>query len=403
MTPELIMKVLTPSRSTRGTMPAVISSPIHPVVDQLIDLVDEFVLPSQLLIPALATVVDPRDRRGVRHRLPTLLALSVCAVIAGARSFTAIAQWAADLAPHLSAGLGAGDTVPSESAFRRTLQRLDADHLDQVLGQWAAKRTAGFHGLRAVAVDGKSVRGARTGDGRCPHLLAAITHIDGVVLGQLNVDVKTNEIPMLPTLLDTTDLNRTIITADALHCQRSHASYLVTQRGAHYLLTVKGNQPALHSQLAGLPWADVPTRHFAGGKAHGRIEQRCLKALTVAAGINLPHAAQALRITRRTRRPRTRKWRTETVYAVTDLTAAQAQPEQLAEWIRGHWHIENQLHWVRDVTYDEDRSQIRTGHGPQVMASLRNLAISALRPATPTSPTPTGTTQTVPTDPSHYC
>ncbi len=360
-------------------MPAATSSPIHPVVDQLVDLVDEFVLPTQLLIPALATVVDPRHRRGIRHRLPALLALSVCAVIAGARSFAAIAQWAADLPAHLSASLGAGDRVPSESAFRRTLQRIDADHLDRVLGQWAANRSAGFHGLRAVAVDGKSVRGARTTDGRCPHLLAAITHTDGIVLGQVNVDVKTNEIPMLPTLLDTIELDRTIVTADALHCQRSHAHYLVTRRRAHYLLTVKGNQPALHTQLAGLPWADVPPGHFAAGKAHGRIEQRTLKVVTVTAGINFPHAAQALQITRRSRRPGTRKWRTETVYAVTDLTAAQAQPQQLADWIRGHWHIENQLHWVRDVTYDEDRSQIRTNHGPQVMASLRNLAISTLR------------------------
>lgn len=360
-------------------MPAATSSPIHPVVDQLVDLVDEFVLPTQLLIPALATVIDPRHRRGIRHRLPGLLALSVCAVIAGARSFIAIAQWAADLPPHLSTGLGAGDTVPSESAFRRTLQLLDADHLDQVLGQWAANRTAGFYGLRAVAVDGKSVRGARTAEDRCPHLLAAITHTDGIVLGQVNVDVKTNEIPMLPTLLDTIDLTRTIVTADAMHCQKTHAGYLVDQRGAHYLLTVKGNQPALHSQLAGLPWADVPTGHFAGGKAHGRIEQRTLKVLTVTAGIAFPHAAQALQITRRTRKPSNSQWSTETVYAVTDLTAAQAQPQQLADWIRGHWHIENKLHWVRDVTFDEDRSQIRTGHGPQVMASLRNLAISALR------------------------
>lgn len=241
-------------------MPAVASSPIHPVVDELVDLVDEFVLPTQLLIPALATVIDPRDRRGVRHRLAGLLALSACAVIAGARSFTAISQWAADLPPRLSAGLGTGDVVPSESTFRRTLQRLDGDHLDQVLGRWAATRSAGFGRLRAVAVDGKSIRGARTGDGRCPHLLAAISHTDGLVLGQINVDVKTNEIPMLPILLDAMDLTRTIVTADAMHCQKTHANYLVQQRGARYLLTVKANQPALYHQLAALPLGRRPSR-----------------------------------------------------------------------------------------------------------------------------------------------
>ncbi len=167
------------------------------------------------------------------------------------------------------------------------------------------------------------------------------------------------------------------MTADALHCQRSHAEYLVGRRGAHYLLTVKGNQPALYNQIAALPWTDVPDGHTTAGKGHGRIEQRTLKVVTVTTGICFPHAAQAMQITRRTRQPGSRKWFTETVYTVTDLTAAQAHPHQLAAWIRGHWHIENKLHW--DVTYDEDRSQVRTGNGPQVMASLRNLAISALR------------------------
>ncbi|MGI8418363.1 MAG: transposase family protein [Nakamurella sp.] len=147
-------------------MPAASSSPIHPVVDQLIDLVGEFVLPTQLLIPALATVVDPRHRRGIRHRLPALLALSVCAVIAGARSFTAIAQWAADLPPHLSSTLGAGDKVPSESAFRHTLQRLDADHLDQVLGQWAAAPGGAACGRWPSTANQCAVPGPATGVAR---------------------------------------------------------------------------------------------------------------------------------------------------------------------------------------------------------------------------------------------
>ena len=101
--------------------------------------------------------------------------------------------------------------------------------------------------------------------------------------------------------------------------------------------------------------------------------------MTITAGIGFPHAQQVLQITRRSRRPGKKKWASETVYAVTDLTAGQAGPHQLAAWIRSHWHIENKLHWVRDVTYQEDDSRIRTGSGPHVMASLRNLAISILR------------------------
>jgi predicted transposase YbfD/YdcC len=163
-----------------------------------------------------------------------------------------------------------------------------------------------------------------------------------------------------------------------MHAQRGHADYLHA-RGAHYILTVKRNQPHLHAQLAALPWRDVPAAHEARERGHGRAEWRTLKTTAVVAGLAFPHAAQAIQIRRR-RRPRNgKRWSTETVYAITSLTAAQASPTELAEILRGHWGIEDRLHWVRDVVYDEDRSQIRTANGPQVMASLRNLAITILR------------------------
>jgi predicted transposase YbfD/YdcC len=170
-----------------------------------------------------------------------------------------------------------------------------------------------------------------------------------------------------------------VVTADAMHCQKDHADYLVLARGAHYVLTVKANQPALRHQLTALPWKDVPVGHTSHSRGHGRMEQRTLKLVTVSTGILFPHAAQAIQITRRTRKLNAKKWRTEIVYAVTSLSAAQATNAQLAAFIRGHWCVENRLHWVRDVTFDEDRSRIRTGNGPRVMATLRNLAISLLR------------------------
>ena len=170
-----------------------------------------------------------------------------------------------------------------------------------------------------------------------------------------------------------------VITADALHAQRSHADYLVLQRRAHYLLTVKGNQPSLLHQLKSLPWKDVPPAHTSTTRAHGRVEKRSVKLVTVATGIMFPHARQAIQIIHKTRRLDSKKWTTEVAYAVTNLTTEQATAAELATWIRGHWTIENRLHWVRDVTYDEDRSQIRTHSGPRTMASLRNLALSILR------------------------
>ena len=145
---------------------------------------------------------------------------------------------------------------------------------------------------------------------------------------------------------------------------------------------VKGNQPSLRAQLAGLPWRQIPAGHDTREKGHGRAERRTLKITAVAAGLAFPHAAQAIQIVRRRRAltgKNNKKWSTETMYAITSLTATQARPAELAAIIRGHWLIEDRLHWVRDVTYDEDRSQVRTGNGPRVMASLRNLAITVLR------------------------
>ena len=149
----------------------------------------------------------------------------------------------------------------------------------------------------------------------------------------------------------------------------SHATYLAG-RGAHYLFTVQRNQPGLFAQLASLPWRQVPVACQTRERGHGRDERRALKITAVAAGLAFPHAAQAIQIIRRRRLSRKKKRSAETVYAVTSLTATQASPAGVAAMIRGHWMIEDRLHWIRDMDYDEDRSQIRTASGPQVMATL---------------------------------
>jgi predicted transposase YbfD/YdcC len=191
-------------------------------------------------------------------------------------------------------------------------------------------------------VDGKAVRGTRhaSSDGQAAHLLAAADQHDGAVLAQARVDGKTNEITQFAPLLEPLDLDGAVITADALHTQREHAESLVTDKKAHYILIVKKNQPGLHAQLRNLPWRDIPLIDSQRERGHGRQEHRTLKAATVAAGLAFPHAAQALRITRRTRPLAGGKWRTVTVYAITSLNVIQAAPAQLAGWIRGHWQIE---------------------------------------------------------------
>ncbi|MHA6800194.1 ISAs1 family transposase [Bounagaea algeriensis] len=330
------------------------------------------------LLAALSAVPDPRRARGLRHRLPVILAVALSAVLSGARSFTAIGEWAADASAEVLQALGVDGAPPDESTIRRTVQRLSGDALDTGVGGWLDARTRVPGGRRALAIDGKTLRGSGGTEGPARHLMAAIDHHTGVVLGQVNVDSKTNEIPLFSPLCDQIgNLQGVAVTMDALHCQTAHAEHLLGERGAHYLVTVKGNQPALRAQLHALPWKQVPVGHTERG--HGRVEKRTLKAVTLAAGIAFPHAAQAIQSTRKTSTLSSTTRRTETVYAVTSLPADQAKPDELAALVRRHWCLENQLHWVRDVTFAEDHCQIRAASGPRVMATLRNLAISLLR------------------------
>ena len=178
-------------------------------------------------------------------------------------------------------------------------------------------------------------------------------------------------------LLDRIDLTDVLVTADALHTQRGHADYL-HGRGAHDILIAKANQPRLHAQLVRLPWPQIPVADQQHDRGHGRVETRRIKITTVGAGIGFPHARLAVQIQRRRRPIGSSRWSSETVYAITSLPWQQARADLLAEAIRGHWQIEA-LHWIRDVSFGEDLSQIRTGNGPPVMASLRNFAVSRHR------------------------
>ena len=363
-------------------MPAVPSSPTLCLVDDSDPLVGDLaeVPPApEGLLELLAQVPDPRRRRGIRHGLTGVLAVALSAVLTGAQSFVAIAEWAADARPEALARLGVTGPVPCESTIRRCLQRLAPDQLDHLIGAWMWLRTSMIDGRRVVAFDGKTLRGARDATGNLVHLLAGLCQHSGVVLAQLAVGAKTNEIPMLTKLLDTIpDITGAVITADALHCQRDTAQY-ITGRDAHYILTVKDNQPTLRKKLKTLPWKQIPVLDRKTEHGHGRTTTRILKATEIAEGIGFPGAVQVLQLTRTRTDDKTGNKHTEVVYAVTSLSVADAKPAQIAAWLRGHWAIENRLHWVRDVTYSEDHSQIRTTGGPQVMATLRNTGISILR------------------------
>lgn len=337
-----------------------------------------------LLLELLATVPDPRRPRGIRHHLPGILAVAITAVLSGARSFAAIGQWVGDTDADLLAALGfRRGCGPSESAIRRAFARLDAAKLDAVLGAWMWTRTRVVDQRRVIAIDGKTVRGARTrtstgtstGATATPHLVAAFDHDSGTVLGQLAVAAKSNEIPAVRTLLAGYDLAGVVVTVDAMHTQTDTA-HLIVEAGGDYVFTVKGNQPTLYAACKALPWREVPARSLTS-KGHGRRATRTIKVVTAPAWIEFHGAAQVAQLRRTVTRQG--KKSVEVVYLITSADTRTASPTRLAVWVQGHWGIENRLHWVRDVTFDEDRSQVRTGAAPQVMATLRNLAISLLR------------------------
>jgi|LSQX01.3.fsa_nt_gb hypothetical protein len=229
---------------------------------------------SDSLITRLEALPDPRFRRGIRHSWTSIYAVAICAVLCGARNFVAIAQWAAKQNQDTLRRLGCRYDVskdryipPSEPTIRRALQSSDANLLDRIINDWLASQTQG----RVVAVDGKTLRGSGSADRKPLHLMAALLHKEGVVVSQCEVDSKTNEICAFKPLLDPLDLEGVIVTADAMHAQTEHARYLVEEKKANYVFTVKGNQPTLFDNISTLEEEDFsPSIHCAkqGSRAH---------------------------------------------------------------------------------------------------------------------------------------
>ncbi|MGH3901574.1 MAG: ISAs1 family transposase [Pseudonocardiaceae bacterium] len=357
------------------------------------------------LLQRFAKISDGRRDQGRIHPVAVVLALCAGAVVAGMSSFTAIAGWVADVPRELLAQLYCHRSEPapgppSKATIWRVVTGADSAAVDAVVGAWLVEQAAARDNaardnatwentgdepdaaLVPIAVDGKTVRGATDPDGNQVHLLAAATHQDALVVGQVKVGAKTNEIPMFAPLLDTladagVDLAHTVITADALHAQRAHAEYLHS-RGAGFVFTVKHNQPRLFAALDALPWAQAPIAHRDVDRDHGRITTRTIQVLPGPADLPFPHLNQAWLIERYITDPAGTPISAVAALGVTNLTATRATPQLLATVVRGHWGIES-LHWLRDTVYHEDDSTAHTQSGPQNMAALRNLAIGAHR------------------------
>ncbi len=342
-----------------------------------------------VLMEVLAQIPDFRQSQGRRHPLQAVLALSVCAMLCGYRSYGAIAEWGRNYGKALTQALGfTHQTTPCAATLNTILRHVNKAEVEEKLGQWAegvlTSVAACAAELEGVAVDGKSLRGSRKQGAPGAHLLSALGHRLGLTLGQAAVGDKTNEITAVDELLASLVLDGKVVTVDALLTQRDLAQTII-ERGGDYVMVVKGNQPTLQEEIATVfaqpqVIADTLSSGATLEVGHGRIEQRRLTASTVLAGYSdWPGLAQVFAVERQVTRKSSGYERAEVVYGVTSLGRERAGAEQLLELVRSHWHIENKSHWVRDVTFDEDRSQVRSGNIPQVMAALRNTAIGIMR------------------------
>ena len=312
----------------------------------------------QYLLDLLSQIPDPRRKRGRRHSLAGLLAVGIAAVAAGSRSFAAIGQRAADAGADVLAGLGATRGPAEESTFRRAFAMIDPGRPGQVLGAWLWTRSVQVSGRLVIAVDGKAVRGAKDKTGKAPHLVAALAHGIGAVLGQVAVTAKSNEIPAVRDLLKAfTSLAGAVITIDALHTQADTAQVILARR-ADYVMTVKANMPTLYRQLKKLPWAAIPATS-AVSTGHGRRARRTIKVALAPAWIGFAGAAQVAQV----RRTVTRKGKKTVEVAYLITSARDAGPATLAAWNRGHWEIENKLHQASKTLRRSTTSRPRCGCG----------------------------------------
>lgn len=328
------------------------------------------------------TIPDPRRARGRRYDLPYLLTCLAAALLCNRNSTLAVAEWCRDHQALLEKLFGPRKCFcPDDSLYRKLLPRLDAVQIEAALSAWIRATLVG-KADEAIALDGKAVRGARTADHKAPHLLSFCTHQSQETLLQIRVEEKTNEIPIALAALPFLPVADRVYTADALH---THLPFfqLIQKLGGDTVLVVKGNEPTLEQDL--LTYFVDPLASFEQATTvdlqKGRKEVRSIKLTTAMNGYlqrMWPGVAQVAQLTRTVTVAKTGITTTQVVYLITTLSCDKASPARVLELVRGHWGIENRSHYVRDVTFLEDRSKLRTGHAPQIMAALRNLAITLI-------------------------
>lgn len=341
------------------------------------------------LIDILSQVPDFRKAKGKRHPLSAILALACVAMMCGYKSYSAIAQWGRNYGNGFAKRLGfTHDKTPCASTLHTIFRYLSIESLEKQLAVWVNEVIACFpHSndtIEAIAMDGKTLKGSQKQKAKITHLLSAVSHQLGLTCLQQQVDTKTNEIPISVKMLESLVLEGKVVTTDALLTQKSLCRNLI-RCGADYVMPVKDNHPQLVADISLLfdcpdGFEDTFTTHQTVDKAHGRIEIRKITASdALREYTHWPGLKQVFVIERQRIVISTGEISQQTTYGITSLGKHQVTAKQLLALNRHHWTIENRSHWVRDVTFDEDRSQVRCGNIPQVMAAIRNTTIGLIR------------------------
>jgi len=361
----------------------------------LVDHDQAFILDVDALYAQAATLTDGRKPRGCRYSLALLLTVAVLAKLAGFVRMEDLADWAKLRHHELQHFFGTTRTsMPHHTTWSRVLGKaVDVDELDHLVQRLLAPPPVGEVPDRCsihVAVDGKTLRGTiPRGSTRGVHLLAAYCPDAGVVLFQVPVDIKENEIVAAPTLLKRLDLIGTLVTGDAMFTQRQ-LSIQIVEAGGDYLWMVKDNQPTLRADIELLfapeyvsaGWSAPPvdfTTARSITKGHGRIEERIVTTSSMLAGYSdWPYLAQVFQLEYRTWCCVTGKVTVDMRYGVTSAPSTVLDAQGLLQATRRHWGMETGLHGRRDISFREDAMRTRNGQAPHVMATLNNLALSLL-------------------------
>ena len=334
---------------------------------------------------------DPRGRKGVEHPFLSIVMIAILATIGGATGWEDIETYGESHEAWLSTFLDLPHGIPHADTYRRVFERIAPSALEQCFQKWVAQIVS-TAGAEVIPIDGKTVKGSydRHRQQSSLHLISAWASEHRILLGQVKVESKTNEIKAIPALLHLLDISGCVITIDAMGTQREIAKQIVAQ-GADYVLCLKANHPTLWAEVKAwfkaaeaMAFADIPhsvDKRVESG--HHRRETRRVWAVPVSAMGQLHQIGQWAGLQTMVMVKRVRRlWNKTTRETMFYLSSLPGDALRIGRAIRVHWGIENQLHWVLDVTFGEDASRIRTAHAPQNMALLKRLAISVLNQET---------------------